>query len=48
MRFYCTHFNFYQDHMGLTKKENRSLEKNIPAKERKKNKIKWMLRELLN
>jgi hypothetical protein len=34
MRFYCTHFNFCRDHMGLTKeKENEPMEKNTPSKE---------------
>ena len=49
MKFYCTHFNFCRDHMGLTKeKENGLMEKNTPAKKAGITKGKWTLTKLLN
>ena len=49
MKFYCTHFNFCRDHMGLTKeKENGLMERNTPAKEAGITKDKWTLTKLLN
>lgn len=49
MRLYCTHFNFYRDHRGLTKeKDNRVLDIKTPAKECRITKNKWTLTYLLN
>ena len=49
MKFYCTHFNFCRDHMGLTKeKENGLMERNTPEKEAGITKGKWTLTKLLN
>ena len=49
MKFYCTHFNFCRDHMGLTKeKENGLMEKNTPEKEAGITKSKWAFAQLLN
>ena len=49
MKFYCTHFNFCRDHIGLTKeKENGLMEKNTPEKEFGIIKSKWAFAQLLN
>jgi hypothetical protein len=48
MRFYCTHFNFCRDHIGLKNKtEMGVLEKRTPAQESGISSKKWKLAEVL-